>query len=46
MQAIETLYANWSLAIPNPNERIRADDAEMLQGRGELIPKSSASTRR
>ena len=37
MQAIETLYANWSLAVPGPNERIRADDAEMLRGRGELI---------
>lgn len=37
MEAIETLYANWSLAVPGPNDRIRADDAEMLRGRGELI---------
>jgi adenylate cyclase len=39
MEAIETLYANWSLAVPDPDERIRADDAEMLRGRGELIEK-------
>jgi adenylate cyclase len=37
MEAIETLYANWSLAVPDANDRIRADDAEMLRGRGELI---------
>jgi class 3 adenylate cyclase/DNA-binding transcriptional MerR regulator len=37
MEAIENLYANWSLAAPGPNQRIRADDAEMLHGRGELI---------
>jgi adenylate cyclase len=39
MSAIETLYANWSLASPTPDQRIRADDAELLHGRGELITK-------
>jgi adenylate cyclase len=37
MEAIETLYANWSLAVPHSDDRIRADDAELLRGRGELI---------
>jgi class 3 adenylate cyclase/DNA-binding transcriptional MerR regulator len=39
MEAIETLYANWSLAVPDAKDRIRADDADMLRGRGELIQK-------
>jgi class 3 adenylate cyclase len=37
MEAIETLYANWSLAVPDASDRMRADDAELLRGRGELI---------
>jgi adenylate cyclase len=39
MEAIETLYANWSLAAPGADQRIRADDFELLRGRGELIAK-------
>jgi adenylate cyclase len=44
MEAVETLYANWSLAAPAPDQRIRADDAEMLRGRGELIAKFGLET--
>jgi adenylate cyclase len=36
METVEQLYTNWSLPPPDPNARIRADDADMLRGRGRL----------
>ena len=36
METVEQLYTNWSLPPPDPDARIRADDADMLRGRGRL----------
>jgi adenylate cyclase len=37
MEVVEQLYTNWSLPPPAPDQRIRADDAEILRGRGRLV---------
>jgi adenylate cyclase len=37
MDVVEQLYTNWSLPPPAPDQRIRADDAEILRGRGRLV---------
>jgi adenylate cyclase len=36
MDVVDQLYTNWSLPRPAPDQRIRADDADMLRGRGRL----------
>jgi adenylate cyclase len=37
MDLVQQLYINWSLPPPPPDQRIRADDAEILRGRGQLV---------
>ena len=37
MDVVDQLYTNWSLPRPGPDQRVRADDAEMLRGRGRLV---------
>lgn len=37
LDVVEQLYMNWALPPPQPDQRIRADDAEILRGRGRLV---------
>jgi adenylate cyclase len=37
MDLVQQLYINWSLPPPAADQRIRADDAEIIRGRGALI---------